>query len=156
MLEVDEGAFGPELTAQVLARDDFAGLANQCEQDLERLILEPQVDAVLAQFTGAGVELDPFAAASQIAPQTPVANPNKTTSVVDMRPEGSGRFLVRRMNPSDSRSRAWLKALEAVATASGVRVKGSAQDGQGRLARLDLATDDGDWRTVTPDAARTA
>ena len=44
-----------------------------------------------------------------------------------------------------------IPSLEAIAIAAGVRVKGAAQDGQGRLARLDLATDDGDWRSVTPD-----
>ena len=41
-------------------------------------------------------------------------------------------------------------SFEAVPGTSGVRVRGSAQDGEGVLARFDLSTDDGDWRTVSP------
>lgn len=40
--------------------------------------------------------------------------------------------------------------LEAVHTKDGVRVTGRARDGQGWLLRLDLSTDDGPWRPVSP------
>ncbi len=58
VLEVDERAFRPQALPQLVARQDLARLLEQHDQHLERLILQPQADAVLAQLARAHVELE--------------------------------------------------------------------------------------------------
>jgi hypothetical protein len=48
MLEVDERTVRPEPAPQLVARQDFARLLEQHGEHFERLILQPQADAVLA------------------------------------------------------------------------------------------------------------
>jgi hypothetical protein len=45
--------------------------------------------------------------------------------------------------------------LEAAAVRGGVRIEGEASDESGRLSQLDVATDEGDWRPLTPDGGLT-
>ena len=56
MVEVDEGVGRPETIANLVAGDDFAGFFEQQGEDLERLVLQLDAEAVLAKFTGAQVE----------------------------------------------------------------------------------------------------
>ena len=58
VIEVDESVGGPELLLQLLAGDDLAGAVEQESQDLERLSLEAEPHAILAQFPGGEIELE--------------------------------------------------------------------------------------------------
>jgi len=58
VLEVDKGAVRPELLAQLLAGDHEARLLKQALQDFERLALETDPDAVLAQLPCSRIELE--------------------------------------------------------------------------------------------------
>jgi len=59
VLEVDERAFGPEAIAQFVAREQLARVFEHQRQQRERLLLQPEPDAVLAKLGGAGVNLKP-------------------------------------------------------------------------------------------------
>ena len=50
MFEVNESSFGPELLAKLFPRDEFAGMFEQGTEDVERLVLQFEVDAVLTEF----------------------------------------------------------------------------------------------------------
>ena len=56
VLEVDEGSVGPEAKPKIVSCDDFAGLPKQHDQDFERLVLQTDSGAILAQFARANVE----------------------------------------------------------------------------------------------------
>src|SRR6185503_4045061 len=56
--EVDEGARGPDLGLDLLARDDLARTPREQQQDLERLRLQPDGGAVAPQLAATDVELE--------------------------------------------------------------------------------------------------
>ena len=58
VLEVDERTVRPEAAPQLVARQHLARLLQQHDEHLERLILQPQADAVLAQLARPHVELE--------------------------------------------------------------------------------------------------
>ena len=58
VVEVDEGVGGPELLLQLFARDDVSGMIEEQSEHLEGLALQAQLDATLAQFSRAEVELE--------------------------------------------------------------------------------------------------
>src|SRR5262249_46938977 len=56
VLEIDKSSFGPQLAAEFVARQQFAGLAQQHEENVEGLVLKANPQAVLPQLAGADVE----------------------------------------------------------------------------------------------------
>jgi len=48
-----------------------------------------------------------------------------------------------------------IPTLTAAPERGAVRIEGEATDESGRLAELDVATDEGDWRPLTPDGGLT-
>ncbi len=58
VVEVDEGAVGPEGAGYFIAGEDFVGSLEQHQQDLEGLDVELDADALLAQLAGGGVGLE--------------------------------------------------------------------------------------------------
>ena len=58
MIEVDERVRRPERLLKLLAADDLAGTLEQHRQDLDRLLLKPNPQAPLAQFTRDEVQLE--------------------------------------------------------------------------------------------------
>jgi len=69
MLEVDERVIGPQAPAKFVASDDCAWLFEQGFQDLERLCLNFDSDAIL-----------PYVAAFQIDREGPEANQSEVTT----------------------------------------------------------------------------
>jgi hypothetical protein len=57
VIEIDEDVLGPELIAELVAGHDLAGLREQQLQNPERLVLQPDLEAMFAQFAGARIEL---------------------------------------------------------------------------------------------------
>jgi len=57
VIEIDKGVVGPELGAEFVARHKIAGAFDQSGQYKKRLALEAKLDALLAEFSGAHVEL---------------------------------------------------------------------------------------------------
>jgi hypothetical protein len=57
VVEVDEGVGRPEFLLQLFARDHLAGALQQQRQDLKWLLLQAQLDSVLAQFARVEIEL---------------------------------------------------------------------------------------------------
>ena len=58
MLEVDEGAIGPELAADFFAGEDFGGALEQHGEDLEGLCVQLDAKALAAEFAVRRVELE--------------------------------------------------------------------------------------------------
>ena len=58
VFEIDEGALGPKAAAQLVAPDDIALRLNQRREDAERLFLETNADAALAQLARSEVHLE--------------------------------------------------------------------------------------------------
>ncbi len=58
VVEVDERVGGPELLLQLFARDHLARPLQQQSQHLKGLLLQAQLDAALAQFSRAEVQLE--------------------------------------------------------------------------------------------------
>src|SRR5262245_37349095 len=58
VLEVDERAGRPETLAKLLACHNLARTVEHHRENLERLILQSNPDAALAQFTRAGIDLE--------------------------------------------------------------------------------------------------
>ncbi len=58
MVEIDEGVGGPEFLAQIIASDHVASALQEQGEHLERLILQAELGAVLAQLAGGEVELE--------------------------------------------------------------------------------------------------
>jgi hypothetical protein len=58
MVEIDEGIGRPNLSPQFLARDHIAGAIQQRRQDLQRLTLQAQPYAALAQFARANIQFE--------------------------------------------------------------------------------------------------
>ena len=58
VVEIHERVRGPELLRKFLARYDLAGVLEQHRQDSERLLLKPDSQAVLAQFTRTKIHLE--------------------------------------------------------------------------------------------------
>ena len=58
VLEIDERAVGPQPLAQLVPGDDVAWTLEHHPEDFERLLLQPDADAVLPQLAGSDVELE--------------------------------------------------------------------------------------------------
>jgi hypothetical protein len=58
MFKVNKSVAGPKPAAQLLPRDDLTRPLEQHRKNLERLFLEPNPRATLAQFSGAEVSLE--------------------------------------------------------------------------------------------------
>src|SRR5260370_12542220 len=58
VVEIHESVRGPEFFLKFLASYDFAGVLKQHRQELEGLFLKADSHAVLAQFTGAKIQLE--------------------------------------------------------------------------------------------------
>jgi hypothetical protein len=56
-IEVHEGVCGPELALQLFSGNDLTGVFQQQRQDLKRLVLKLDLQAVLAQLARAQVRL---------------------------------------------------------------------------------------------------
>ena len=52
MVKIAEAFFGPDEFVEFFAGDDLARALEQCDQDLEGLVLEFQADAVFPQLAG--------------------------------------------------------------------------------------------------------
>ena len=65
-LEIHEGVGGPEAVAELFAGDQLAGGLEERLEDAERLILEPDAQPVLTQFTRRRVQLEGSEAAHPI------------------------------------------------------------------------------------------
>src|SRR4029078_2930563 len=57
MAKIHEGVCGPQPLLKVFAPDDLAGVLEQHRQDLEGLLLKPDLQAALAQFASTKVHL---------------------------------------------------------------------------------------------------
>ena len=58
VVEIHESVCGPQLFLKLLADYDLAGVLKQHRQNLKRLFLKANSQAVLAQFAGAKVQLE--------------------------------------------------------------------------------------------------
>ena len=58
LFEINEGVRGPELSAELVARDNVAGMPKQNLQHLKRLPLERKAGTPFAQFARAGIEFE--------------------------------------------------------------------------------------------------
>jgi hypothetical protein len=58
LIEFDNGFAGPEFAPDFLARDQIAGPLQEHEQDLKRLILQPDFRASFTQFPRADVKFE--------------------------------------------------------------------------------------------------
>ncbi len=58
MFVVDEGAVGPELTGDLFAGEELAGVREEEGEDLEGLGVDLDADALAAQLAGGGVGLE--------------------------------------------------------------------------------------------------
>jgi hypothetical protein len=58
VVEIHESVCGPELFLKLLASHDVAVVQKQHRQDLERLFLEPEAQAMLAQFACLKIQLE--------------------------------------------------------------------------------------------------
>jgi hypothetical protein len=58
MVEIDKGVGGPEFFLHLFARYDFAAMLQQHQQNLKGLFLKPDLQTVLAQFTGSKIHLE--------------------------------------------------------------------------------------------------
>ena len=58
MAKIHEGICGPQPLLKVFAPDDLAGVLEQHRQDLEGLLLKPDLQAALAQFASTKVNLE--------------------------------------------------------------------------------------------------
>jgi hypothetical protein len=58
VLEIDEGPAGPDLPAQILARNRIAGMRQQDKQNLKWLARQTDTDPALEQFPGRYVHLE--------------------------------------------------------------------------------------------------
>jgi hypothetical protein len=58
MFEIDKRVIRPEALAEFVAGDRHAGFLEQGSQNLERLSLQPDLDAVLAEHTLFQVDLE--------------------------------------------------------------------------------------------------
>ena len=58
VIEIHKRVCGPEFFLKFLATYDLAGVLKQHRQDLEGLFLEPDSQAVLAQFASAKIQLE--------------------------------------------------------------------------------------------------
>ena len=47
VVEINEGAVGPEALPEILSRDDLAAPLDECNQQVEGTVLEPDASAVL-------------------------------------------------------------------------------------------------------------
>jgi hypothetical protein len=56
--EIHEGVRGPQPLLKVFASDDLAGVLEQHRQDLEGLLLQPDLQAALAQFASTKVHFE--------------------------------------------------------------------------------------------------
>ena len=59
VVEIDEGAVGPKAVPQFFPRDNLARLLHESNEQLEWAVLEPDADAVPAQFAGAYIHGKP-------------------------------------------------------------------------------------------------
>ncbi len=57
MVEVNECVIGPEPLSQLLSCNDFASLFQQDGENATGLLLEPDLTALLAEFTGTQINL---------------------------------------------------------------------------------------------------
>jgi hypothetical protein len=57
VIKVNEGVAGPQASLQFLTSDHFPAVFQKDGEDLTRLFLELDANAVLAQFSGTEVEL---------------------------------------------------------------------------------------------------
>ena len=57
MVEIDEGVFVPDSSAQGLAGHDLSRVLQQRNQNLERLLLQTNAGALLAQFSSLEIYL---------------------------------------------------------------------------------------------------
>src|SRR5260370_42370381 len=55
VIELYDGVVRPEFLANLLAQHHLAGMRHEHQQDSEGLFLEPDLDAVVAQLSGANV-----------------------------------------------------------------------------------------------------
>jgi hypothetical protein len=58
MIEIDEGVCWPESVAKLFSCNHLAGMLDQHAQDLERLLLELQLESILAQLACRNVYLE--------------------------------------------------------------------------------------------------
>jgi hypothetical protein len=58
VIEIHKGVRGPELKAQLLAGDEFAGLFQQHAQHSQRLALQPDPASLFVKFSRAEVDLE--------------------------------------------------------------------------------------------------
>jgi len=58
VVEVDEGAVGPEVGGDLFAGEEFAGVGEEEGEDLEGLRVELDADALAAELAGGGVGLE--------------------------------------------------------------------------------------------------
>ena len=56
MIEINESAIGPKCAPQFIARDHFALLLQQCDQEQKRLALQPDSRAFLSEFARAQID----------------------------------------------------------------------------------------------------
>jgi hypothetical protein len=58
VIEIDERVGGPEFFLQFFARYDFAAVFEKNRQELKRLLLKPDLQAVLAQFSSKKIHFE--------------------------------------------------------------------------------------------------
>jgi hypothetical protein len=58
VVKLDDGVVWPELLSDFFAQNDFARIFQKHEQDLEGLLVKPDLQAMLAEFRGSNVHLD--------------------------------------------------------------------------------------------------
>src|SRR6185436_5536221 len=58
VVELDDGVVGPELLSNLFAQHYLAGIFQKHEQDLEGLLVKPDLQAMLAELRGSNVQLN--------------------------------------------------------------------------------------------------
>jgi hypothetical protein len=66
VIEIHESVSGPQLFLEFFTRYDLAGMLQQHRQDLEGLFLQPDPQAMFAQFSGANIHLENSKAESPV------------------------------------------------------------------------------------------
>jgi hypothetical protein len=56
VLEIHKGVIGPQPRAQLFACHNLTGALQQCQKNLQGLILQPDLDAIAAKFAGLAVD----------------------------------------------------------------------------------------------------
>ena len=91
VVEINERVGGPEALANLLAGDQLAGLLQQDFENLDRLALQLQPDAILTELSALRVELEGAETENRVSRRRAWHTPGELTSIT---PEHSGESVI--------------------------------------------------------------